>query len=165
MHRKATLDDLEELLEVVNSAYKLELGDSGVAFKTFDRYVDLEHAKEDLEYTHVGKEESGKIVGVICIKLIGDLYADCGPIAVHIDKQGFGFGRRLLNFAKEKHPDRILQVEVVSTRTDLFPFYEKFGFKEEERFPFPIEDYLATGRPGNVTREGLELVVMRRRKN
>ena len=49
----------------------------------------------------------------------------------------------------------VSRIEVVSCRTDLFPYYEKRGYVEVRRHP--IEEYV----PDEVIiRPGLEMVVM-----
>ena len=53
----------------------------------------------------------------------------------------------------------ISQIEVVSCRSDLFPYYVKRGFKEVRRFP--AEEYIASEE---LTRSGLQMVVMQRVK-
>ena len=51
----------------------------------------------------------------------------------------------------------IAQIEVVSCRSDLFPYYVKRGFKEVRRFP--AEEYIAAEE---LTRSGLQMVVMQK---
>jgi hypothetical protein len=70
--------------------------------------------------------------------------------------QGKGIGTRILNFAESLA--QIAQIEVVSCRSDLFPFYEKRGFKEIRRFP--CEKYVPATE---ITRTGLEMVVMQKK--
>lgn len=50
---------------------------------------------------------------------------------------------------------KIAQVDCVSCRTDLFPLYEKRGYKEVKRVP--LEEYIL---PEVLTRNGLEMVIM-----
>ena len=51
----------------------------------------------------------------------------------------------------------IAQIETVSCRTDLFPFYAKRGYTEVSRYPahqlIPVE---------TMTRSGLEMVTMQK---
>lgn len=49
----------------------------------------------------------------------------------------------------------VAQIECVSCRTDLFPFYEKRGYKEIRRFP--IEKYVPVE---TIARPGLEMIVL-----
>ena len=50
-----------------------------------------------------------------------------------------------------------IQIEVVSCRSDLFPYYIKRGFKEIRRYPF--EEYNPACR---LTRSGIQMVVMQK---
>ena len=57
-------DSLEAVLELINGAYKLEIGDSGLAFKKFDRL----QATEDIEADNLHIALVGEvIVGCIVI--------------------------------------------------------------------------------------------------
>ena len=54
--------------------------------------------------------------------------------------QGKGYGSQILDFAESLAS--IAQLEVVSCRSDLFPYYMKRGYKEVRRFP--AEKYRST---------------------
>ena len=73
--------------------------------------------------------------------------------------QGKGYGSRILNFAESLAGVAQIQIEVVSCRSDLFPYYVKRGFKEVRRFP--AEEYIPTEE---LTRSGLQMVVMQKVK-
>ena len=60
--RKAREEDLEELIDVVNRAYDVETGNTGVSFKCAPRFQEEEDAQKQLKHFHV-LEENGKIVG------------------------------------------------------------------------------------------------------
>ena len=60
--RKAREEDLEELIDVVNRAYDVETGNTGVSFKCAPRFCEEEDAQKQLKYFYV-LEENGKIVG------------------------------------------------------------------------------------------------------
>ena len=58
-----TGDDLEAVLKLINAAYKLEIGDSGLAFKKFDRLLSAEDIEADkLHIALVGEAMVGCIV-------------------------------------------------------------------------------------------------------
>ena len=58
-----TGDDLEAVLKLINAAYKLEIGDSGLAFKKFDRLRSAEDIEADkLHIALVGEAMVGCIV-------------------------------------------------------------------------------------------------------
>ena len=69
--------------------------------------------------------------------------------------QGKGYGSQILDFAESLAS--IAQLEVVSCRSDLFPYYMKRGYKEVRRFP--VEKYIPVER---LTRTGLQMVVMQK---
>ena len=60
--RKAREEDLEELIDVVNRAYDVETGNTGVSFKCAPRFCEEEDAQKQLKHFYV-LEENGKIVG------------------------------------------------------------------------------------------------------
>ena len=70
--------------------------------------------------------------------------------------QGKGYGSQILDFAESLAS--IAQLEVVSCRSDLFPYYMKRGYKEVRRFP--AEKYIPVKR---LTRTGLQMEVMQKR--
>ena len=58
-----TGDSLEAVFELINAAYKLEIGDSGLAFKKFDRLQSSEDIEADkLHLALVGEDIVGCIV-------------------------------------------------------------------------------------------------------
>ena len=71
--------------------------------------------------------------------------------------QGKGFGSRILDFAESLAGAAQIQIEVVSCRSDLFPYYVKRGFKEVRRYPF--EEYNPVCK---LTRSGIQMVVMQK---
>ncbi len=44
----ARLEEAEEIMKVVLDAYIIEVGTTGVAFKTKNRYLSLDQVKEDI---------------------------------------------------------------------------------------------------------------------
>ena len=72
--------------------------------------------------------------------------------------QGKGYGAKIFDFAESLA--KITQIDCVSCRTDLFPFYEKRGYIEIERVPAEEYDEMK----GTITRSGLEMVIMQKSK-
>ena len=70
--------------------------------------------------------------------------------------QGKGYGGKIFDFAESLA--KITQIDCVSCRTDLFPFYEKRGYIEIERVPAEEYDEMK----GTITRSGLEMVIMQK---
>ena len=69
-----TGDDLEAVLSLINAAYKLEIGDSGLAFKRFDRLQSAEDIEADKLH----------------IALVGDAIVGCIVIAPGTDSANIG---------------------------------------------------------------------------
>ena len=62
-------DSLDTVLELVNEAYKIEIGNTGLAFKELDRLRDISNiAREETHVALLGME----IAGVVGIKLTED---------------------------------------------------------------------------------------------
>jgi hypothetical protein len=80
---------LAEIVEIVNLAYAVETGNSGVAFKNTPRYRSLKEAEKDLNYFYIIKNECGQeIIGVVKAKIIEDFtMVDIGPFAVKTNFQ------------------------------------------------------------------------------
>ena len=74
----------------------------------------------------------------------------------HCFFQGKGYGGKIFDFAESLA--KITQIDCVSCRTDLFPFYEKRGYIEIERVPAEEYDEMK----GTITRSGLEMVIMQK---
>ena len=72
--------------------------------------------------------------------------------------QGKGIGSKIMEFCESLA--KTVQIDVVSCRSDLFPFYTKRGFKEVKRVPsetfIPVEV---------LTRSGLETIIMQKPGN
>ena len=60
--RPATEGDVDKILRLVNEAYKVEEGNSGLAFKRTPRYQNRSHCLADIPHTIVGSLEDGSIV-------------------------------------------------------------------------------------------------------
>ena len=134
-----TGDNLEAVLTLINAAYKLEIGDSGLAFKKFDRLQSAEDIEADkLHIALVGEAmvgciviapgtdsaNIGRLTGITTQLLF--IYLK-GPLAVRSDLQGRGIGSHLLEYAESKHQETT--VDVVSCRTDLEQFYHNRGYR------------------------------------
>jgi len=146
--RQATIDDAEVLYTVVNAAYAVENGDTGLAFKNTGRYSDVEQCVSEIAASLADSESSyvcllsddEDILGCVRLtwRLVGDeKAADIGPFAVGLLAQQRGAGTLLLDkafeWAAEKGCSSLL-IEVVNHRTDLFRpashgFYGRRGFR------------------------------------
>ena len=140
----ASSSDISPIFHLVNSAYAIELGDSGVAFKKVDRYEEEGCAARD-----VGRSEAeGDDAAFLCLRDEGVLVAAAfvergpgpgqatvGPFAVDPERQGRGYGSTLLDacegWARQHLTDvHEMILDVVNHRTDLPPFYRSRGYSE-----------------------------------
>ena len=71
-------------MDLVNSAYAVETGNTGVAFKNANRYTRISLVEDALDYLYVLKLDSKpEIIGVIKAQIIDDgNIVDLGPIAI-----------------------------------------------------------------------------------
>ena len=88
----ATPQDVDEIFEIVNSAYSVNIGDSGRAFKSANRYTSTISVMDDLPFIWVlradGKPLQGNIIG--CTKAVvnnNTQIVKIGPVAVRPDHQ------------------------------------------------------------------------------
>ena len=134
--RRADINDYQEIFRVVNDAYSIEKGDTGLAFKCDDRYICLNQAMQDLQdkdiyfYGELGETDK-KCCGCIAAKInnVQKLKkCNLGPFAVDPAYQSMGIGSKLLESIYEWCCDNkvdIVEIEVVNHRTDLFTFPDK----------------------------------------
>ncbi len=102
-----------------------------------------------LQYMCAGKflllEEANSLVGCVYLEKRGDrMYL--GLLSVAAPRQGKGLGRKLMDAAEEfavREGCIAMDLRVISTRTDIQQFYERFGYsvvgKEEARLRFHAE--------------------------
>ena len=71
-------------MKLINEAYQVETGNTGVAFKCINRYRNLGDVKPFLDYFYVLRlEPKSEIIGVVKARLIDDSsILDIGPLAV-----------------------------------------------------------------------------------
>ena len=129
--RKSTKSDSRTIFNVVNAAYKATVGDTGKAYKTCNRFANIDQVEKLLDIFWVG-ELGGKIVGVVGIEVIGDM-VDIGPLAVSTKYQKMGIGGKLLDFAEERGV--VACVQVMSLITSNLAMYLKRGYEEVKELP------------------------------
>lgn len=91
---------------------------------------------------------------------------EIGPLAVHPDYQGQGFGKQLMDVAETKGKGDKCTVGIVSCRTDVIPFFEKRGYE-----PMVSKTASEVGKlyPDDlgekvITRDDVELVILMKKK-
>ncbi len=90
-HRKATLSDAPTIFNLVNAAYGVETGYTGLAFKRAPRYPTLDETETDvvdfwvMEAGDVGQDRRHGLAGGLagCVRVVvKDGVACIGPVAV-----------------------------------------------------------------------------------
>ena len=100
-------------------------------------------------------DEDGRLAGCVYVARHGDR-GYFGLLSVRPDRQGSGLGRRLVEAAEDRlrgEGFREIEILVVDLRRELFPFYERLGYREAGFEPFP---------PEPSTRQPCRFVVMRK---
>ena len=87
--RKATKEETPEIMSIVNSAYSVEEGSTGISFKNTTRFKNLQEVEDCLKNMYVLEDKLlGKIVGVVCVEMLNEnSIASIGPVAVHPNHQ------------------------------------------------------------------------------
>jgi GNAT superfamily N-acetyltransferase len=132
--REAGLADLDAIVGVINEAYLVER-----FFVTGPRVS----APDVLSLMEKGAflaacNERGRVVASVYAEPRGGR-GYVGLLAVARALQGRGIGRLLMNAAEERLGQqgcRAVDIKVVSLRTELPPFYERLGYRENGTEPF-----------------------------
>lgn len=149
MISKATIDDVEELNALVNSAYRGESSKKGWTTEA-DLLGGIRTSASGLietiqtPRTTILKYTEGEAI-LACVMLVEKedaLYL--GMLTVSPELQGGGIGKKLLKvaeiFAKENQFSKI-EMTVISIRFELVDWYERHGYvKTGETKPFPMND-------------------------
>jgi ribosomal protein S18 acetylase RimI-like enzyme len=159
MIRVATHEDVPQLVDIINRAYIAE--EPIVHGKRADR-LDLGQRLNAPNTWMLVREEvrdgTKVIIGCVCLDCDGQR-GHIGLLSVDPDCQGRGLGAELLRAAERECQQRMccpaIELEVVSVRDELFPFYEHMGYERVGRVPFPQPDRLKVPA---------DLVVMRKKK-
>ena len=88
------------------------------------------------------EDDAGTLVGCVYVAIRGDT-GYFGMLSIDPARQGQGLGSRLIAAAEDhcRHAGcREMELEVVNLRTELPPFYRRFGYVESETRPFPDHD-------------------------
>ena len=161
---QATLTDVPELNDLVNSAYRGEsskrgwtteadlIGGARIDEQTLTGYMDDENIII-LKHT----DEDGNITGTVYLEVrTPKLYV--GMFSVSPLLQNKGVGRALIEEAEvyaRKHNCDTLTMTVISTRSELISWYERRGYKPTGE----IQPFHAHGRFGDA-KQHIELIVM-----
>jgi GNAT superfamily N-acetyltransferase len=132
--RAATADDAEALARLISAAYQVE-----AFFKVGDR-TDAADVRERMRRGRflVLHADDGP-AGCVYVVAHGDR-GYFGLLSIDPARQRQGLGARLIAAAEEACRSagcREMEIEVVNLRTELPPFYRRFGYREAGTRPFP----------------------------
>ena len=141
----------KEVTHVINEAYDVESGVTGIAFNSCSRLLDSKDSGMDEAYQEkrvivATDKPGGPILGVIVYEFTDEespiSRISFGPLAVSNVARGRGIGYKLMEEVERIGRERgvqIVDINVVNHRSDLFPYYDKLGFKTigEGVFPHP----------------------------
>jgi GNAT superfamily N-acetyltransferase len=131
--RLAVPADAEVLAALISVAYRVE-----DFFKIGDRTDADDVRKRMTDGSFLVLEDVGSIVGAVYVQVHGDT-GYFGMLSIDPARQGQGLGSRLIAAAEEqcrKAGCRTMELEVVNLRTELPPFYRRFGYAEAGTRPF-----------------------------
>lgn len=149
MPRTATPDDAPDLVRLINHAYRVE------DFFVHGDRVDLPGVLERMSrpggsFLVLDDPELGGPVATLFLEPHG-LQGYFGLLAVHPDAQGRGLARRLIAAAEDHFRQRgfaEMMIDVVTLRTELFPFYAALGY--EPRHTIPLDGRVALRIPAEL---------------
>jgi len=141
--RTAGEGDIPALARLINAAYRVEAffirGD-----RTSEAEIRAQHADSRAAFLVIDGRAPGNLAGAVYVELRGDR-GYFGLLSVDPGRQGEGLGRVLVE-AAEAHCRaagcRALDITVVNLRTELPPFYARFGFRPTGTARFPAEQKL-----------------------
>ncbi|ULQ51152.1 GNAT family N-acetyltransferase [Flavihumibacter fluvii] len=145
----ATNQDIAELVDLVNSAYRGDQAKKGWTNEA-DLLVggiridaaEMQEMMADDDHIVLKHTIDGKITG--CVSLVKkDGYVYLGMLTVSPRLQGGGTGKKLLqaaeDFARSASYQRI-RMTVITARKELISWYQRHGYSDTgERLPFPYE--------------------------
>ncbi len=163
----ATANDINELVKLVNSAYRGESSTKGWTTEAalLDGIrTDLDSMRKQLEtpgaVTLTYTESGNGLVGCVYLKKKADkLYL--GMLTVSPILQAKGIGKQLLaaaeNYARHQNC-KVITMTVISVRRELIAWYERHGYRNTgETRPFP------TGPEFGIPKQELEFIVMEKK--
>lgn len=147
----ATLDDIEALHTLVESAYRGESARRGWTHEAdlldgqrTDARALREIIAADNQFILLAKKGDG-IAGCVQLSRVGDGLAYLGLLTVDPALQAGGLGRQLLaeseRFVRDQWQASAIEMTVIRQREDLIAYYERRGYaRTGELRPFPHGD-------------------------
>lgn len=153
MFRSATLDDVDEVVALVESAYRgpsSEVGWTTEAHLLDGQRTDPAGVGEVIGHPEgrmllASDGETGELVGCCQLERRPDGVGYFGMFAVCPGLQGRGLGRAVVaeaeRIAVEEWEARLMTMTVLAPRLDLIGWYERLGYRRTgETAPFPYGD-------------------------
>ena len=160
--RPAVVSDASAIFHLVNTAYAVETGSEGIAFKCSNRLSSLSELDAVIaEHRCIAAfNTTGTLLGCIVYDIKKE-QSEChfGPFAVDPSVQGSGVGSSLMRSIDDvalAHDVKWISISVVNHRTDILPMYSALGFVEYGTEPFPVDCIAELTRP-------VTMILMRRR--
>jgi len=136
--RCAVPEDAAALAKLISLAYRVE-----DFFKIGDRTDPEDVRARMVDATFLVMEDrTGVMLGCVYVKH-HDRTGYFGMLSIDPARQGQGLGVRMITAAEDYCRDAgcdEMELEVVNLRTELPPFYRKFGYAETGTRPFPDLD-------------------------
>ena len=167
--RIATINDIDALVALVNSAYR---GDSSRAGWTTEAHL-LDGLRVDAsgvssaitasaDQTVLVREDAGELVACVHLQRTGTT-CYLGMLTTKPARQASGIGRSMIEyaerFARDEWHSTEMHMTVLTARTELVAWYERRGYaRTGERKPFPYGDE----KWGLPKRADLEFYVLRK---
>lgn len=133
--RRAQTDDAAALMLVINAAFR-----QAEEFFIDEQRIDLEGLGDLLgKGTFLIAERAGRVLGCVYIEPRGER-AYLGLLSVDPQNQQAGLGSRLMEEAERycrNQACRMMDIKIVSLRTELSSFYRRRGYIKLRTSPFP----------------------------
>ncbi|WP_109440724.1 GNAT family N-acetyltransferase [Acinetobacter haemolyticus] len=148
--RKAIKEDVGQIVELLNSAYRTQSGRSWTTEKIWveGNRITVKQLNEELEKEQfelfVGENEQKQIIA--CIGLtFEDISVEIGTFAIKPMIQNVGYGREMLGFVEHyitvDHPQiSNLFMYVLDVRHELVTYYQRRGYQQTGNIlPYPLD--------------------------
>jgi ribosomal protein S18 acetylase RimI-like enzyme len=164
----ATRTDLDEILALVNAAYRgigAKAGwtsENGIVSGTRVDAASVESllAQERTEILLLRRQTAASSIGCIVVSLADDATCELSMFAIHPDEQAGGLGKTLLTAAETyayRNGAKLAELTVVHVRDTLIAWYERHGYRRTGATKaFPYHDP-SLGQP---LRDDLHFVVL-----
>ncbi|WP_336936116.1 GNAT family N-acetyltransferase [Acinetobacter beijerinckii] len=148
--RNAKVDEIEQLVELINLAYRAQSDRSWTTEKSFveGKRISAEQLSSDLNQSNfellVGENEHDALVG--CIGLtFNHRTVEFGTFAINPIIQNLGYGRELLDYVEAYVAQNYLEIQhlimyVLDVRCELIAYYQRRGYElTGHTEPYPID--------------------------